>query len=78
MEEEAFEAWLTELQARWPLERLNNFERSLDRWRKLWIAAEKAHVCVVVVDARYPLLHLAPGEPPGCLCAWDRSGLLPS
>eukprot|EP00873_Tetraselmis_striata_P018057 jgi/Tetstr1/438321/TSEL_026888.t1 len=61
MEAAAFAAWQAELEARWPPHALNNFERSLDRWRKLWIAAEKADVCVVAVDARYPLLHLAPG-----------------
>ena len=69
LEEEAWGDWIDGLEAADKANgrRLNFFEASLSRWRMLWVSAERADVAVMVVDARYPLLHFSSGKGSCCM-----------
>lgn len=54
-----FEQYLKDIYAKYPLEELNYFEHNLEVWRQLWRTIEKADIILMVIDARFPILHFS-------------------
>ena len=59
-EEEAFEAYLSDIYKRYPPHRLNHFEHNINVWRQLWRVCEMADALILSADARHPLFHFPP------------------
>jgi len=56
----SFNAWLSGIYSKFPLEDLNYFEHNLEVWRQVWRTAfERADIVVIVLDARIPLFHFS-------------------
>lgn len=52
-----FELWLDSVYKTIKSENLGFFEQNLEVWRQFWRVCEMSDVIVVVVDARFPVLH---------------------
>lgn len=59
MEESAFEEWMNGILDRYSFDEINYFETNLQVWRQLWRTIEKSDIVVLVLDARFPLLHFS-------------------
>lgn len=57
-EEKSFKEWLDVVNDVAHVESVSTFERNLEFWREMWRVLERGDICLVVVDARNPLLHL--------------------
>lgn len=52
-----FELWLDNVYKTVKSENLGFFEQNLEVWRQFWRVCEMSHAILVVVDARFPVLH---------------------
>lgn len=56
-ETKAFQHWLNYVYSVCPKDQLGYFEHNLEVWRQFWRVCEMSDVVVVVLDARFPILH---------------------
>ena len=56
---EMYEEWLDQIASTYSSDELNYFEQNLQVWRQLWRTIEKSDIIVLVVDARFPILHFS-------------------
>ncbi|GMH41120.1 hypothetical protein BSKO_09030 [Bryopsis sp. KO-2023] len=59
LEKDSFAQWQDDMNSRFDSQRLSSYERNLEYWRQLWRVTERADICMVIVDARNPLLHFS-------------------
>ncbi|OWF39484.1 guanine nucleotide-binding protein-like 1 [Mizuhopecten yessoensis] len=59
-EQKYFQEYTEAITEKFPPEQLSYFEMNLETWRQLWRVLEMSDILLLILDIRYPVLHMSP------------------